>query len=573
MSDGATEIWAALRSRGVDVAFGLPGTQSVALHDALRGSGVRSVVTTTELAAAFMAIGYFRGSGRVASVVTIPGPGFTYALTGLAEALHDSAALVHLFGRAPVGGRPFQFQAIDQRAIAAPLLKGIVEAHRAGDAGEAACRAVDLARRGEPGPVGLEWDGPALSAPVAVSGARSAPPAPDPGDDGDLAKAAGRLRAARLPLLLLGGGASDAAASVRSIAEALHAPVLTTVSGRGILPEDHPLALGWDAARSGIHSANELIRRSDCVLAIGCKLTAAATVLFELQLPPERLIRVDASAEVLAAGYPASLAIVASSEAWVPRLASALDSDGGRPGSAWTPEEIGALRGRLRDVGDPGPEPVVHGTSPSTPASLFASLRRALPRDGIVVTDSGMHQELARRYLDVLAPRGLVTPSDFQSMGFGIPAAIGAAIGAPHRRVVAVVGDGGFAMAGMELLTAVRERVPLTVVVLADGRFNRIRLQQLAQFGRGADVDILNPDFASFADAVGATPFRIDGDAEEVLRTAISSPGVSLVEVRMGDSVAIHTTRLRGIARRTARATLGTGLTAWWRRRRGRHSR
>jgi acetolactate synthase-1/2/3 large subunit len=145
-------------------------------------------------------------------------------------------------------------------------------------------------------------------------------------------------------------------------------------------------------------------------------------------------------------------------------------------------------------------------------------------------------------------------------MGFGLPAAIGAKLAAPDRPVVVVLGDGGFAMSGMELLTAVREKIPLTVIVFNDGRLNLIRLQQFAEFGRSESVDLLNPDFGAFADAVGAQYALVDGNAEEVLRSAVSSTRVTLVEVLVGDSPEIHLIRAKALTRETARRALGPGV-------------
>jgi acetolactate synthase-1/2/3 large subunit len=206
------------------------------------------------------------------------------------------------------------------------------------------------------------------------------------------------------------------------------------------------------------------------------------------------------------------------------------------------------------------PEPVVCGVTPETAKSFFTSLRRALPRNGIVVTDSGLHQGLVRRHFDVFSPRGLSLPSDFQSMGFGLPAAIGAKMAAPERPVVAVIGDGCFAMSGMELLTAVREKIPLTVVVFNDGRLNLIRLQQFASFGRSESVDIRNPDFEEFAAAVGARYALVDGNADTILQSAVNSPHVTLVEVVLEDSREIYMTRAKGFTRDTVRKVLGPGM-------------
>jgi acetolactate synthase-1/2/3 large subunit len=559
---GAEALCEALLASGVSHVFGLPGSQTLGLYEALRRSRLRAVLTTHELAAAFMANGYYRASGRPAAVFTIPGPGFTYALTGLAEALHDSAALVHVVGQPPPGGRKFEFQALDQRAIAAPLVKGVLAIERAGDAAERTAAAVALATAGEPGPVLLEWSAAAME-----EAAEQAPPRPKPAPPSAppdrVSQVADALCRARRPVLLLGQGAAGAAGLARRLAEALGAPVLTTVSGRGVLPEDHPLALGFDFARGGAADLAALVEEADCVLALGCKLGAAGTGIWALRIPPERLVRVDASPEVLAANHPARIAVAADAGALLALLVPAVEQRADRP-APWPRAEVAAWRARLRRGGDRAAEPAFHGVAPPRAEAFFAALRRALPRDGIVVTDSGLHQDLARRYLEVWSPRGLIAPSDFQSMGFGLPAAIGARLAAPGRAVVAVVGDGGLAMSGLELLTAVRERLPLPVVVVNDGWLNRIRLQQLATYGRAEAVGLQNPDFAALAHSVGASYALVDGDPEEVLRRALAASGPTLVEVGAGDSPSIHLSRAAGLARGVLRRTYPR-----WLRRRG----
>jgi acetolactate synthase-1/2/3 large subunit len=199
----------------------------------------------------------------------------------------------------------------------------------------------------------------------------------------------------------------------------------------------------------------------------------------------------------------------------------------------------------------------------ATPAELLGAVRAALPRDGILVTDSGLHQSLVRRHFPVLAPRGLMCPSDFQSMGFGVPAAIGAALGAPGRRVVAVVGDGGFAMAGMELLTAVRERVPVAVIVLNDGQLGLIREQQLREYGHAHAVTIDGLDIAAMAAAAGAQHVRLEGNAEEVLRDALARDWPVVVEVAVGDSAGQRAAHAAGFVKQAARGLLGDRLRRW----------
>ena len=221
-------------------------------------------------------------------------------------------------------------------------------------------------------------------------------------------------------------------------------------------------------------------------------------------------------------------------------------------------------RERLRAAA-PGllPEPAIHGVEGGTPAAFFGALRRALPRDGVVVTDSGLHQVLTRRHFEVLAPRGLVMPTDFQSMGFGVPAAIGAKLAAPAQAVVAVVGDGGLLMSGMELVTAARERVALTVVVFNDGQLNQIRLQQYREFGRAHSVEVGTPDLETFAQSLGLGHARLGGDAEATLRSAIASGQPMLVEVQLGDSAGIRRLRATNLARVTVRGLLRARVWRW----------
>jgi acetolactate synthase-1/2/3 large subunit len=571
VENGAELLCNTLESLGVEHVFGVPGTQSVLLYDALRRSKIRSVLATHELGASFMANGYYRASGRVAPLITIPGPGFTYALTGLAEALHDSAAVLHIVGRpATRSDKKFAFQDLDQGGIAGPLVKRVFCVRQVDEIPRMVEEAYRLALSGEPGPVLLQWSRDALASPPALpfeQPSRKTAVGPLP-NDSQVEEAATLLGAARRPILLVGQGAAGAAGLVRQLAERIASPLFTTVSGRGVLPEDHELALGFDFNRGDVHVLNGMIRLSDCVVVLGCKLTQPGTGGFELELPSDRLIRVDTSKESLEANYTASLAILGSVEAVLERLLPAVQRLPGNSVGGWTRDEIEDWKKRLRVVRSDTVvlEPVVHGVTPKNAGAFFASLRRVLPRHGIVVTDSGLHQGLVRRHFEVLAPRGLILPSDLQSMGFGVPAAIGAKLAAPDRPVVVVLGDGGFAMSGMELLTAVREKIPLTVIVFNDGRLNLIALQQFAEFGRSESVDLLNPDFGAFAAAVGAQYALIDGNTEEVLRNATSSARVTLVELLVGDSPAIHFLRTKRFTRETARRVLGPGMVRWLKR-------
>lgn len=557
MKNGAALLCSALAAHGVNHIFGVPGSQNLALYDALRQSSIRSVLATNELAAGFMANGYYRASGRLAPLVTIPGPGFTMALTPIAEALQDSVALLHIVGRPPGSDHRLHLQAIDQRAVAAPLVKGAFRIDAPRDIVPELEKAVRLALEGEPGPVILEWIQAALED-AATLEPQNGVRARHETRQFDVVEAASALASAKHPVILVGQGAIGAARRLRELAEVLGAPVFSTASGRGVLPEDHALALCFDGERRNVDTINELLALSDLVLVLGSKLGFSGTIGFRLKLPSKQVMRVDASADILRATCPAmSVAYAESVEAFLDRVLPEVAKLAPHIASTWTKDEISRWTRRLRYPASDMVEPIVQGTKQGAIAHFFTALRRALPRNGIVCADSGLHQQMLRRHFDVLAPRGLLFPSDYQSMGFGLPAAIGAKLAAPERPVVAVIGDGGFSMTGLELLTAVRENIPLTVIVFNDGYLGRIRLEQLATYGRTSSVELQNPDFEAFALAVGARYALVEGEPETLIRECVERPGVTLVELRLGEGIRGHAVRARGILHNVVKRKIG----------------
>lgn len=554
---GADLICRTLERLGVTHVFGLPGTQNVPLFEALRGARVRTVVPTHEMGAAFMAAGYSRASGKIGVLTTIPGPGFTYALTGLAEARLDSVPILYLVGQPARGpGKRFQLQAIEQAAIAGPLVKACLDVERIEDFPGAIGDGYRLAMAGEPGPVMVHYD-PALLAAEAGAGAEggTAHPAESSGAGRGAPAVPGVEEALRLlgqakRIVILGGqGASGAGDLVRRLAERLGAAVVTTTSARGLVPEDHPLVLPADLR--GAAGINELVAASDLVLALGVKFSHNGALGFGLRLPEERLVHVDASPASLGANYPARLPVCADVGAWLEELLHRMAASPAGPG--WDAGELDRRRARLDQSSVFPVEPRVAGAEP---AGFFAALRQALPREACLVTDSGLHEMLARRHFPVLASRGLIVPTDFQSMGFGLPAAIGAKLAAPERPVVLVTGDGGLAMCGLELLTAVRERVALPVLVLNDGRYGLIRLDQIRQYGHTFGVDLPALDFAALAAAAGAAYAAPGEDLAETIRRALEAPGPTVIEVAVGDSGAMRRARAGAQARGAGRTLL-----------------
>jgi acetolactate synthase-1/2/3 large subunit len=318
-----------------------------------------------------------------------------------------------------------------------------------------------------------------------------------------------------------------------------------------VLPETHPLCLAYDAPGAPATELNRLVGECDLVLAVGCKLSHNGSHGFRLQLSESRLVRVDTAREVMGRAYPAHLEIEADARIFLEALLAHLGHAGGA--SDWDADEVGRRRARLSSVGSSLPEPTLAGLAA---ARFFSLLRDAIGETSVVSTDSGLHQYLVRRYFPVLAPRTLVTPADFQAMGFGIPAAIGAAV-ATGQPAVAIVGDGGLNIAGLELLTAVRERLRLAVVVLVDRHFGLIRAQQLRQTGHPVGVEIPVSDLELLAASVGAAHRRVGTAAERDLGAALGQDGVTIVEVPVEDTDQFARARAYGLALSLGRAVLG----------------
>ena len=552
---GAERICRTLEALGVDTVFGLPGSQNVALFEALRTSPLQTIVSMHELGASFMANGYARASGRPGVLMTIPGPGFTYALTGLAEALLDSAPVLHILGGpASAPGRHFQLQALDQRAVAAPLVKRIFEVDAADRIETTIREAFSVCLAGEPGPVIVQVPARLLAADAAESGT---PPGPVPAPQTPpIEEVERRLRQAHRPLFYVGQGAFGAERELGELIESHRGLIVTTTSARGLLPEDHPRVLSFD--RRNTEVLNDLVESADLVLALGCKFSHNGAHGFRLRLPADRLIHIDASIEVLGANYEASLILAADVPAVIRSLLEHGRVEAESAERGWSDEELRSWRQRAEEATRAGAEPIVRGLRLGAMSDFFSTLRRAMPPKSCLVLDSGLHQMLARRYFQVLCPRGLILPTDLQSMGYALPAAIGAKLARPDVPVVALLGDGGFAMSGMELLTAVRERVPLTVVVFNDGYYGLIRKQQLGAYGHAYGTTLLNPDIRGIVKSVGARYVRLEDDAESRLEQAIGGKEVTVIEVLLRDPGRRRLRRVaRGLASRLKRLLPG----------------
>jgi len=557
---GAEVLCTALEAGGVECVFGLPGTQTVGIYEALRQSRLRSIVPTHELGAAFMANGYARASGKVGVVLTIPGPGFAYTIAGLAEARLDNVALVLITlepNRGPTGEAGFQ--GIDHEAIARPLLKGVIRVQDFHRVRGAVAEALSLAFSENPGPVLLQIAEECMRAagrpePVLESSRLCLP---DEGSDAFVAE----IARARRPVIVVAGDFANLSDAFARVAVSCHVPICVLAPNRGVVAEDHPWALCFDEVRTPYGDIQQIMGLTDLALVFGTQLGHVSTCGFRLKLP-DNVLCMSVEGKGLPHGYSANRISREEPARLLDRLLEAARTFA----AEWTAAELALWRSRS-DKKRPIwlPEPSVNGASA---AEFFSRMRRALPRDAIVVTDSGLHQGLVRRHYPVLAPHGLLFPSDFQSMGYGLAAGLGAKLAVPSRQVIVVMGDGGFAMSGMELLTAARDRIPLIVVVFNDGYLNLIRLQQLGAFGKAHAVGIDGPDLERFA-AAARVRYRTTNqqDVEAVFREAASEREPTLIEVPVGDSVAVHRVHAVSAAREVARSLVGPHVVGWLKRR------
>jgi len=525
---GASAIVEVLKLLDVERVFGLPGVQNIELFDALADAPFATFTPTNESAAIFMADGHARVTGKLGVAVVTAGPGLTNALTGIAEAQLDSSPVLVLVGAgARAAGKSFQLHQIEQGAVVKPLVKCYFAPATLEEIPEVILRAATLALGGEPGPTVVEVASTLL---MERGGFRltCAPSPPAPCENGaQLDDAAERLRRSASVGIYAGAGAIGALEELRSLAELLQAPVATTISGRGVLPEDHPLSVGYGFGRSGTAAAWQTFRKVRTLLAVGCKYGETATGVYSTK-PPREHIHIDINPASLGANYPTALAVAADAKVALRGLLARLEKDG-RPVNATLHASIRQARSRAEA------KSLTASASAVSPARFLQLLRRRLDRNAIMVTDSGAHQFWALSDFPVYTPRSFLAPADYQAMGFSIPAAVAAKLAFPSRQVVSLVGDGGFLMSGFECLNAVRWGAKIIVVVFRDGAWGLIKEAQRRVYRRTPFSEIPSPDFQHLAQSLGIKCVQVtrDPDIEPGLGEALAAETSVLVEVQV----------------------------------------
>jgi len=498
MMTGGQAVVAALQAEGVRTAFGIPGMHTLHLYDALRTTPtIRHFTTRHEQGAAFMADGYARATGEPGVCLAITGPGATNTLTALGNAYCDSSPVFCITSEIATGhiGQGYEVfhEVRDQLGLFAGVTAWNERAASVAEIPGAVHRAMVSLRTGRPRPAHLEIPIDVLAATGAVEIAAPAAVERPAADPGQVAAAAALLARARFPLIYAGGGVNSpgASAALVSLAERLGAPVLTTFTGKGAIPEDHPLSLGCGPWRRGLIA--DYLARADLLLVVGARLAQVETRDWTLPLP-KTLVHVDIDPTVIGRHYPATVGVVGDAWRALEQITAALKGSAAHPAPSPAAEIAqwqAARFARARLQGDPG-------------FGFMAAVRAVLARDAIVANDAALANGWTSEHLPSYTPRSVLFPSGFAALGFALPAALGAKIAFPERQVVAVCGDGGFLFTAQELATAVQYGLAVVVLVFNDGSYGSIARLQQAHFGAAFAADLVNPDFVRLAEAFGA---------------------------------------------------------------------
>lgn len=539
---GAEALVRLLDGYGVHHLFGLCGDTSLPFYDALaRGQhAIRHILTRDERHAAYMAETWARLTGRPGVVEGPSGGGATYLLPGVAEADGSSTALIALNTDVATSSRGrFTLTELDQRALFRPVTKWNDVVDSAAGLPRAVRRAFRLATSGRPGAVHLGIPFDVQTSPVPAEeiwveplhthwpAERSAP------EPAEVERAAKALLSAERPLAICGGGvlASGAEAALLALAERLDMPVATTISGKGSIAETHPLAVGVVGSNGGTPETRALVDAADLVLFIGCRAGSVTTDRWRHPKPGEvRVVHIDIDPAVIGANYPTEVALVGDARATLAALLLALAD--ARPVERNSRVEIAAMRARKAAA---FAELAASEELPIRPERVVATLQRVLPEDAVLLCDPGTPCPYFSAYYQLpRAGRSFLSNRAHGALGWALPAALGAALARPDQRIVAVMGDGSFAMACGELETAVRLDLPVLFVVIANGSYGWIKAGQKSSFAsRFHAVDFRLQDHAAIAQAFGLKAFRVEQPRalEDVFRKALQVEGPVLVDI------------------------------------------
>jgi acetolactate synthase-1/2/3 large subunit len=538
---GSEIVWATLVGEGVTDVFGYPGGAILPVYDALRKFPIHHTLVRHEQGAAHMADGYARASGKVGVAIATSGPGATNLVTGIATAMLDSIPIVCITGNvsSKVLGTD-AFQEVDITGITMPVTKHNFLVNRTEDIAPALRQAFQIARSGRPGPVLVDITKDAQQGKAIFDFAAAKPRAYRPHpmlnvEQNALDQAVELIRNAKRPIILAGHGVSESGAmeQVLTLAERTQIPVALTLLGLGAFPASHPLNLGM----MGMHGeawVNHAIQEADLLIACGMRFDDRVTGTLASYATKAKKIHIEVDPAEINKNVKVDVALVGDLREVLEEL---LPRIGGRDGSAWLKtidDSKGACAVRdIKNLPDDGHLYAAH---------VVHDLWRITKGEAIVVTDVGQHQMWEAQYFHHEKPRTLITSGGLGTMGFALPAAIGAKTACPQKEVWVIAGDGGFQMTAAELSTIVQEKLKINIAIVNNGYLGMVRQWQEFFYERNYEsTPLVSPDFVKLADAHGIAGRAVSArsEVESTINEARSAPGTFLINflVEKEDSV------------------------------------
>lgn len=512
----------ALEQIGIKHTFGIPGVHNTEIYDELnKSSQIKPILVTHECGGAFMADAISRTTDGLGCMVIVPAAGLTHALSGIGEAYLAGIPLLVISGGIRTDtGKSYQLHDIDQHAILSGITKKSLKAEKHADIIPMIFEAYETALQGEPGPVFVEipvnlqlFKGEVTELPRLQTMINH------PEIDRDaISEAIQNLKNAKHPGMLLGWGAKEATTDLIKLAEKLEAPVATTLQGLSVFPGNHPLHTGMGIGKYAVPASEEAFKDCDCLLTIGARFGEIATGSFGLKVP-ENLIHIDINKDVFHKNYPAKVVIHGDAKEAVQYLLVGLEKIQKKASKGTTIRSV--IQKAKKDYQVEWEESSVEDKV--NPALFFKVLRDLLKDDAILSVDDGNHTFLAAELFEVRSSKHFISPTDFNCMGYCVPAAIGAKFGNPGKQVVGIAGDGAFLMTGMELLTAAMHQLGVLIVVFNDGELSQISQGQQIPYNRKVCTELGKIHIEGVAIATGCQYLKLhnNDDIQKTLESAL----------------------------------------------------
>ncbi len=538
---GCEAIIASLEAEGVDTVFGYPGGQAIKIYDALYDSNkIKHILARHEQAATHEADGYARSTGKTGVVIVTSGPGATNTVTGIATAYMDSVPLVVITGQVPrrnIGTDAFQES--DIVGITMPIVKHSYLLQSCDDLTKTFREAFYIANSGRPGPV-------LIDIPSDISGSQMVfeypadvnIPSYKPtvkGNVRQIRQAVSMMKKANCPILYVGGGviASHSEEELRWIAESLQIPIVTTLMGKAAVPSSHPLNLGH-VGMHGSKFANYAVTNADLLVAVGARFSDRVTGKLADFAPHAKVIHIDVDPAEIGKNRIPQIPIVGDAKVVLSGIKEQLEKEGREPNTKEWLGKIEQWRSH-HPFYSPGLATESGAISPEGVLDLLSDMLD--PYQSIVTTEVGQHQMWAAQHIDRELPRTFLTSGGLGTMGFGLPASIGAKVACPDKQVICIAGDGSFQMNLQEMATVAAEGIDVKVLIINNSALGMVHQWQDLFYNERYSQTLLPsiPDFVKLCDAYGWGGKRVDKpqDAEAALRWLLDYDGPALLDLRI----------------------------------------